>query len=56
MEEKPNASLFMDVENFTVARLLELAEENFSKVNYSDAEYFYTVCIKKDPSNEEAIS
>jgi len=57
MEAKNNtSSLFLDVESFSPARLLELAEENFTKVNYSDAEYYYTLCIQKDPSNEEAIS
>lgn len=26
------------------------------KVNYSDAEYLYTLCLQKDPQNEEASS
>lgn len=56
MEEHHENVRFIDVENFTAERLFELGEENYVKVNYSDAEYYYSLCIQKDPNNEEAIS
>ncbi|KAL4430518.1 hypothetical protein ABPG74_005443 [Tetrahymena malaccensis] len=55
MEESKGVQFF-DVESFPPQKLFELAEENFVKVNYADAEYYYQLCIKKDPEQEEAVS
>ncbi|EGR34015.1 hypothetical protein IMG5_027130 [Ichthyophthirius multifiliis] len=47
---------FQDVENLLPSQLFQLAEENYTKLNFPDAQYFYTLCIQKDPLNEEAAS
>lgn len=37
-------------------KLLQLANENFEKLNMEDAEYFYEEACKKDENNEIALT
>ena len=40
----------------SIDKLLELAEENYEKVNINDAEYYFDEALEKDPKNEKVLS